>query len=204
MIIFRLIKGYECKVEELYSKKQITTKEYTACKNRIKTAFSLWENDKTQGRDGKIAELLLTPVHGNYNKNAVSPAGKVDCLVSDKSRSRKVEIKTNGGCVQGLLDAYANGDRNTLVIYTIAHGGNSLAPATYITPRIASIEEFINFYNDNGRKSSTKGAGKPREDKKAMIQWIVKRWRLNVENLGIEYNPFKRYSIVNGTVQAVD
>lgn len=204
MIINRLIRGYECKVEELYSKKQITTKEYTACKNRIKTAFSLWENDKTQGRDGKIAELLLTPVHGNYNKNTVSPAGKVDCLVSDKSRSRKVEIKTNGGCVQGLLDAYANGDRNTLVIYTIAHGGNSLAPATYTTPRIASIEEFINFYNENGRKSSTKGAGKPREDKKAMIQWIVKRWRLNVENLGIEYNPFKRYTIVNGTVQAVD
>lgn len=204
MIIFRLIKGYECKVEELYSKKQITTKEYTACKNRIKTAFSLWENDKTQGRDGKIAELLLTPVHGNYNKNAVSPAGKVDCLVSDKSRSRKVEIKTNGGCVQGLLDAYANGDRNTLVIYTIAHGGNSLAPATYTTPRIASIGEFINFYEENGRKSSTKGAGKPREDKKAMIQWIVKRWRLNVENLGIEYNPFKRYTIANGTVQAVD
>lgn len=204
MIIFRLIKGYECKVEELYSKKQITTKEYTACKNRIKTAFSLWENDKTQGRDGKIAELLLTPVHGNYNKNAVSPAGKVDCLVSDKSRSRKVEVKTNGGCVQGLLDAYANGDRNTLVIYTIAHGGNSLAPATYTTPRIASIEEFINFYEENGKKSSTKGAGKPREDKKAMIQWIVKRWRLNVENLGIEYNPFKRYTIVNGTVQAVE
>lgn len=204
MIIYRLIKGYECKVEELYSKKQITAKEYTACENRIKTAFSLWENDKTQGRDGKIAELLLTPVHGNYNKNAVSPAGKVDCLVSDKSRSRKVEIKTNGGCVQGLLDAYANGDRNTLVIYTIAHGGNSLAPATYTTPRIASIEEFINFYNENGKKSSTKGAGKPRDDKKAMIQWIVKRWRLNVENLGIEYNPFKRYTIVNGTVQAVD
>lgn len=204
MIIYRLIKGYECKVEELYSKKQITAKEYTACENRIKTAFSLWENDKTQGRDGKIAELLLTPVHGNYNKNAVSPAGKVDCLVSDKSRSRKVEIKTNGGCVQGLLDAYANGDRNTLVIYTIAHGGNSLAPATYTTPRIASIEEFINFYNENGKKSSTKGAGKPRDDKKAMIQWIVKRWRLNVENLGIEYNPFKRYTIVNGTVQAVE
>lgn len=204
MIIFRLIKGYECKVEELYSKKQITTKEYTACKNRIKTAFSLWENDKTQGRDGKIAELLLTPVHGNYNKNAVSPAGKVDCLVSDKSRSRKVEIKTNGGCVQGLLDAYNNGDRNTLVVYQIAHGGNSIAPATYTMPRIATIEEFINFYNDNGRKSSTKGAGKPREDKKAMIQWIVKRWRLNVENLGIEYNPFKRYTIVNGTVQAVE
>lgn len=204
MIINRLIRGYECKVEELYSEKQITTKEYTACKNRIKTAFSLWENDKTQGRDGKIAELLLTPVHGNYNKNAVSPAGKVDCLVSDKSRSRKVEIKTNGGCVQGLLDAYANGDRNTLVIYTIAHGGNSLAPATYTTPRIASIEEFINFYEENGKKSSTKGAGKARDDKKAMIQWIVKRWRLNVENLGIEYNPFKRYTIVNGTVQAVD
>lgn len=204
MIINRLIRGYECKVEELYSKKQITAKEYTACKNRIKTAFSLWENDKTQGRDGKIAELLLTPVHGNYNKNAVSPAGKVDCLVSDKSRSRKVEIKTNGGCVQGLLDAYANGDRNTLVIYTIAHGGNSLAPATYTTPRIASIEEFINFYEENGKKSSTKGAGKARDDKKAMIQWIVKRWRLNVENLGIEYNPFKRYTIVNGTVQAVD
>lgn len=204
MIINRLIKGYECKVEELYSEKQITTKEYTACKNRIKTAFSLWENDKTQGRDGKIAELLLTPVHGNYNKNAVSPAGKVDCLVSDKSRSRKVEIKTNGGCVQGLLDAYANGDRNTLVIYTIAHGGNSLAPATYTTPRIASIEEFINFYEENGKKSSTKGAGKARDDKKAMIQWIVKRWRLNVENLGIEYNPFIRYTIVNGQAQAVE
>lgn len=204
MIINRLIKGYECKVEELYSEKQITTKEYTACKNRIKTAFSLWENDKTQGRDGKIAELLLTPVHGNYNKNAVSPAGKVDCLVSDKSRSRKVEIKTNGGCVQGLLDAYANGDRNTLVIYTIAHGGNSLAPATYTTPRIASIEEFINFYEENGKKSSTKGAGKVRDDKKAMIQWIVKRWRLNVENLGIEYNPFIRYTIVNGQAQAVE
>lgn len=204
MIINRLIRGYACKVEELYKEKKLTKMEYTACKNRIKAAFSLWENDKTQGRDGKIAELLLTPVHGNYNKNAVSPAGKVDCLVSDKSRSRKVEIKTNGGCVQGLLDAYANGDRNTLVIYTIAHGGNSLAPATYTTPRIASIEEFINFYNENGRKSSTKGAGKPRDDKKAMIQWIVKRWRLNIENLGIEYNPFKRYTIANGTVQAVE
>ena len=204
MIINRLIRGYECKVEEFYKEKKLTKTEYTACKNRIKAAFSLWENDKTQGRDGKIAELLLTPVHGNYNKNAVSPAGKVDCLASDKSRSRKVEIKTNGGCVQSLLDAYANGDRNTLVIYTIAHGGNSLAPATYTTPRIASIEEFINFYNENGRKSSTKGAGKPRDDKKAMIQWIVKRWRLNIENLGIEYNPFKRYTIANGTVQAVE
>lgn len=203
-MIMNTIQDYERKVNELYKEKKLTKAEYTACKNRIKTAFSLWENDKTQGRDGKIAELLLTPVHGNYNKNAVSPAGKVDCLVSDKSRSRKVEIKTNGGCVQGLLDAYANGDRNTLVIYTIAHGGNSLAPATYTTPRIATIEEFINFYNDNGKKSSTKGAGKPREDKKAMIQWIIKRWRLNVENLGIEYNPFKRYTIVNGTVQAVD
>lgn len=204
MIIYRLIKGYECKIEELYSEKQITRKEYTACKNRIKTAFSLWENDKTQGRDGKIAELLLTPVHGNYNKNAVSPAGKVDCFASYKNRSRKVEIKTNGGCVQGLLDAYANGDRNTLVIYTIAHGGNSLAPATYTTPRIASIAEFINFYNDNGKKSSTKGAGKARDDKKAMIQWIVKKWRLHIDELGIEYNPFQRYTIIDGHAQAVE
>lgn len=203
-MFIQTIQNYESKVEELYKAKQLTKTEYTACKNRIQTAFNLFENDKTQGRDGKIAELLLTPVHGNYNKDSVSPAGKADCLVSDKNRSRKVEIKTNGGCVQGLLDAYANGDRNTLVIYTIAHGGNSLAPATYTTPRIASIEEFINFYNENGKKSSTKGAGKPRDDKKAMIQWIVKRWRCNIENLGIPYNPFIRYTIVNGQAQAVD
>lgn len=203
-MMIKTIQDYESKVERLYNEKQITKTEYTACKNRIKTAFNLYEHDKTQGRDGKIAELLLTPVHGNYNKNAVSPAGKVDCLASDKSRSRKVEIKTNGGCVQSLLDAYANGDRNTLVIYTIAHGGNSLAPATYTTPRIASIEEFINFYNDNGKKSSTKGAGKPREDKKAMIQWIVKKWRLHIDELGIAYNPFIRYTIVNGRAQAVE
>ena len=203
-MMFKAIQEYANTVEALYKEKIITTKEYNACNNRIRTALYIYLNDKTQGRDGKIAEMLLTPVHGNYNKNAVSPAGKTDCLISDKIRSRKVEIKINGGCVQGLLDAYANGDRNTLVIYTIAHGGNSLAPATYTTPRIASIEEFINFYNDNGKKTSTKGAGKPRDDKKAMIQWVVKRWRLNIDNLGIEYNPFKRYTIVNGQVQAVD
>ena len=200
----KTIMDYEREVEELYKAKQLTKTEYSACRDRIQTAIQLFLHDTTQGRDGKIAEMLLTPAHGNYYKNAVSPAGKVDCLMSDKNRSRKVEIKINGGCVQGLLDAYENGDRNTLVIYTIAHGGNSLAPATYTTPRIASIEEFINFYNDNGKKSSTKGAGKPRDDKKAMIQWIVKRWRLNIENLGIEYNPFKRYTIVNGHVQAVE
>lgn len=203
-MMIKTIQDYENKVERLYNEKQITKTEYIACKNRIKTAFNLYEHDNTQGRDGKIAELLLTPVHGNYNKNAISPAGKTDCLMSDKSRSRKVEIKTNGGCVQGLLDAYANGDRNTLVIYTIAHGGNSLAPATYTTPRIASIDEFINFYAENGKKSSTKGAGKPREDKKAMIQWIVKRWRLHIDELGIAYNPFIRYTIVNGRAQAVE
>lgn len=203
-MMFKAIQEYANMVEVLYKEKIITTKEYNACNNRIKTALHIYLNDKTQGRDGKIAELLLTPVHGNYNKNAVSPAGKVDCLASDKSRSRKVEIKINGGCVQSLLDAYANGDRNTLVIYTIAHGGNSLAPATYTTPRIASIEEFINFYNDNGKKSSTKGAGKPREDKKAMIQWIVKKWRLHIDELGIAYNPFIRYTIVNGQARAVE
>ena len=203
-MMFKAICMYAKKVEELYTEKQISKKEYDACQRRIMSALYLRAYDHTQGKDGKIAELLLTPVHGNYNKDSVSPAGKVDCLASDKHRSRKVEIKINGGCVQGLLDAYANGDRNTLVIYTIAHGGNSLAPATYTTPRIASIEEFINFYNDNGKKSSTKGAGKPRDDKKAMIQWIVKKWRLNIENLGIEYNPFKRYTIVNGQAQAVD
>ena len=200
----KTIMDYERKVEELYKAKQLTKTEYSACRDRIHTAIQLYLHDTTQGRDGKIDEMLLTPAHGNYYKNAVSPAGKVDCLMSDKNRSRKVEIKINGGCVQGLLDAYANGDRNTLVIYTIAHGGNSLVPATYTTPRIASIEEFINFYNDNGKKSSTKGAGKPRDDKKAMIQWIVKKWRLNVENLGIEYNPFKRYTIVNGQAEAVE
>lgn len=203
-MMIKAIQNYEGKVDELYKAKQLNKVEYTACKNRIKSAFWLYEFDGTQGRDGKIAELLLTPVHGNYNKNTVSPAGKVDCLISDKSRSRKVEIKTNGGCVQGLLDAYANGDRNTLVIYTIAHGGNSLAPATYTTPRIASIEEFINFYNENGKKSSTKGAGKARDDKKAMIQWIVKKWRLHIDELGIAYNPFIRYTIVNGQAQAVE
>lgn len=203
-MMFQFIQEYADMVEVLYSEKQITTKEYNACNNRIKTALYLYLNDRTQGRDGKIAEMLLTPVHGNYNKTTVSPAGKVDCLASDKIRSRKVEVKINGGCVQGLLDAYDNGDRNTLVIYTIAHGGNALAPATYTTPRIASIEEFIDFYNENGKKSSTKGAGKPRDDKKAMIQWIVKRWRLNVDNLGIEYSPFKRYTIVNGQAQAVE
>ncbi len=203
-MFIKTIQSYESKVEELYKAKQLTKTEYTACQKRIKSAFYLYEFDNTQGKDGKIAELLLTPVHGNYNKSTVSPAGKVDCLASDKHRSRKVEIKTNGGCVQGLLDAYENGDRNTLVIYTIAHGGNSLAPATYTTPRIASIEDFINFYNENGKKSSTKGAGKPRDDKKAMIQWIVKKWRLNIDNLGIEYNPFKRYTIVDGHAQAVE
>lgn len=203
-MMIKTIQDYENKVEELYKEKKLTKVEYTACQKRIKSAFNLFENDKTQGRDGKITELLLTPVHGNYNKNAVSPAGKADCFVSDKSRSRKVEIKTNGGCVQGLLDAYANGDRNTLVIYTIAHGGNSLAPATYTTPRIASIQEFINFYNENGKKSSTKGAGKARDDKKAMIQWIVKKWRLHIDELGIAYNPFIRYTIVNGKAQAVE
>lgn len=203
-MMFKAIQEYANMVEVLYKEKIITTKEYNACNNRIKTALYIYLNDKTQGRDGKIAEMLLTPVHGNYNKNAVSPAGKVDCLASDKSRSRKVEIKINGGCVQSLLDAYANGDRNTLVIYTIAHGGNSLAPATYTTPRIASIEEFINFYNDNGKKSSTKGAGKPRDDKKAMIQWIVKKWRLHIDELGIAYNPFIRYTIVNGQARAVE
>ena len=202
--MFKFIQDYANMVETLYKEKAITKKEYNACNNRIKTALYLYLNDKTQGRDGKIAELLLTPVHGNYNKDSVSPAGKVDCLASDKNRSRKVEIKINGGCVQGLLDAYANGDRNTLVIYTIAHGGNSLAPATYTTPRIASIEDFINFYNENGKKSSTKGAGKPRDDKKAMIQWVVKKWRLHIDELGIEYNPFLRYTIVNGQAQAVD
>ena len=202
--MFKFIQEYANKVEELYNEKQITKTEYNACKNRIQNARYLYAFDNTQGKDGKIAELLLTPVHGNYNKDSVSPAGKVDCLASDKHRSRKVEIKINGGCVQGLLDAYANGDRNTLVIYTIAHGGNSLAPATYTTPRIASIEEFINFYNENGKKASTKGAGKPREDKKAMIQWVVKKWRLHIDELGIEYNPFKRYTIVNGQAQAVD
>lgn len=200
----KIIMDYEREVEELYKSKQLTKTEYSACRNRIQTAIQLFLHDTTQGRDGKIAEMLLTPAHGNYYKNAVSPAGKVDCLMSDKSRSRKVEIKINGGCVQGLIDAYNNGDRNTLVIYTIAHGGNALAPATYTTPRIASIEEFINFYNENGKKSSTKGAGKPREDKKAMIQWIVKKWRLHIDELGIEYKPFKRYTIVNGKVQAVD
>lgn len=203
-MMFKAICMYAKEVERLYNEKQISKREYDACQKRIMSALYLRAYDHTQGKDGKIAELLLTPVHGNYNKDSVSPAGKVDCLASDKHRSRKVEIKINGGCVQGLLDAYANGDRNTLVIYTIAHGGNSLAPATYTTPRIASIEEFIDFYNENGKKSSTKGAGKPRDDKKAMIQWIVKRWRLNVDNLGIEYNPFKRYTIVNGQAQAVD
>lgn len=203
-MMFKFIQDYANMIEVVYKEKTITTKEYTACKNRIKTAFNLYEHDNTQGRDGKIAELLLTPVHGNYNKNTVSPAGKADCLASDKIRSRKVEIKINGGCVQGLLDAYANGDRNTLVIYTIAHGGNSLAPATYTTPRIASIDEFINFYEENGKKTSTKGAGKPRDDKKAMIQWIVKRWRLHIDELGIAYNPFIRYTIVNGQAQAVE
>ena len=203
-MMFKAICMYAKEVERLYNEKQISKREYDACQKRIMSALYLRAYDHTQGKDGKIAELLLTPVHGNYNKDSVSPAGKVDCLASDKHRSRKVEIKINGGCVQGLLDAYANGDRNTLVIYTIAHGGNSLAPATYTTPRIASIEEFIDFYNENGKKSSTKGAGKPRDDKKAMIQWIVKRWRLNIDNLGIEYNPFKRYTIVNGQAQAVE
>ena len=202
--MFKAICMYAKEVEKLYNEKQISKREYDACQKRIMSALYLRAYDHTQGKDGKIAELLLTPVHGNYNKDSVSPAGKVDCLASDKHRSRKVEIKINGGCVQGLLDAYANGDRNTLVIYTIAHGGNSLAPATYTTPRIASIEEFIDFYNDNGKKSSTKGAGKPRDDKKAMIQWIVKKWRLHIDELGIEYNPFKRYTIVNGHAQAVD
>ena len=203
-MMFKAICMYAKEVEKLYNEKQISKREYDACQKRIMSALYLRAYDHTQGKDGKIAELLLTPVHGNYNKDSVSPAGKVDCLASDKHRSRKVEIKINGGCVQGLLDAYANGDRNTLVIYTIAHGGNSLAPATYTTPRIASIEEFIDFYNENGKKSSTKGAGKPRDDKKAMIQWIVKKWRLNIDNLGIEYNPFKRYTIVNGQAQAVE
>lgn len=202
--MFKAICMYAKEVEKLYNEKQISKREYDACQKRIMNALYLRAYDHTQGKDGKIAELLLTPVHGNYNKDSVSPAGKVDCLASDKHRSRKVEIKINGGCVQGLLDAYANGDRNTLVIYTIAHGGNSLAPATYTTPRIASIEEFIDFYNENGKKSSTKGAGKPRDDKKAMIQWIVKKWRLNIDSLGIEYSPFKRYTIVNGQAQAVD
>ena len=203
-MMFKAICMYAKEVEKLYNEKQISKREYDACQKRITSALYLRAYDNTQGKDGKIAELLLTPVHGNYNKDSVSPAGKVDCLASDKHRSRKVEIKINGGCVQGLLDAYANGDRNTLVIYTIAHGGNSLAPATYTTPRIASIEEFINFYNENGKKSSTKGAGKPRDDKKAMIQWIVKKWRLHIDELGIEYNPFKRYTIVNGQAQAVE
>ena len=203
-MMFKAICMYAKEVERLYNEKQISKREYDACQKRIMSALYLRAYDHTQGKDGKIAELLLTPVHGNYNKDSVSPAGKVDCLASDKHRSRKVEIKINGGCVQGLLDAYNNGDRNTLVIYTIAHGGNSLAPATYTTPRIASIEEFINFYNENGKKSSTKGAGKPRDDKKAMIQWIVKKWRLHTDELGIEYNPFKRYTIVNGQAQAVD
>ena len=203
-MMFKAIQEYANIVEVLHDEKIITNKEYNACNNRIRTALYLYLNDKTQGRDGKIAEMLLTPVHGNYNKNTVSPAGKTDCLASDKNRSRKVEIKINGGCVQGLIDAYNNGDRNTLVIYTIAHGGNSLAPATYTTPRIASIEEFINFYNENGKKSSTKGAGKPRDDKKAMIQWMVKKWRLHIDELGIEYNPVLRYTIVNGNAQADD
>ena len=203
-MMFNFIQEYANTVEALYKEKIITTKEYNACNNRIRTALYIYLNDRTQGRDGKIAEMLLTPVHGNYNKTTVSPAGKVDCLVSDKIRSRKVEVKINGGCVQGLIDAYNNGDRNTLVIYTIAHGGNALAPATYTMPRIASIQDFIEFYNENGKKTSTKGAGKPRDDKKAMIQWIVKRWRLNIDSLGIEYNPFKRYRIVNGQAQAVD
>ena len=203
-MMFKAICMYAKEVEKLYNEKQISKREYDACQKRIMNALYLRAYDHTQGKDGKIAELLLTPVHGNYNKDSVSPAGKVDCLISDKVRSRKVEVKINGGCVQGLIDAYNNGDRNTLVIYTIAHGGNSIAPATYTTPRIASIEEFINFYNDNGKKSSTKGAGKPRNDKKAMIQWIVKKWRLHIDELGIEYNPFKRYTIVNGQVQAVD
>ena len=202
--MFKAICMYAKEVERLYNEKQISKREYDACQRRIMNALYLRAYDHTQGKDGKIAELLLTPVHGNYNKDTVSPAGKVDCLASDKHRSRKVEIKINGGCVQGLIDAYNNGDRNTLVIYTIAHGGNSLAPATYTTPRIASIEEFIEFYNNNGKKSSTKGAGKPRDDKKAMIQWIVKKWRLHIDELGIEYNPFKRYTIVNGKAQAVD
>ena len=203
-MMFKAICMYAKEVERLYNEKQISKREYDACQKRIMSALYLRAYDHTQGKDGKIAELLLTPVHGNYNKDRVSPAGKVDCLASDKHRSRKVEIKINGGCVQGLLDAYTNGDRNTLVIYTIAHGGNSLAPATYTTPRIASIEEFIEFYNSNGKKASTKGAGKPRDDKKAMIQWIVKKWRLHIDELGIEYNPFKRYTIVNGQAKAVD
>ena len=203
-MMFQFIQEYADAVEVLYSEKAITKKEYNACNNRIKTALYLYLNDRTQGRDGKIAEMLLTPVHGNYNKTTVSPAGKVDCLASDKIRSRKVEVKINGGCVQGLIDAYNNGDRNTLVIYTIAHGGNSIAPATYTMPRIASIQDFIEFYNENGKKSSTKGAGKPRDDKKAMIQWIVKKWRLHIDELGIEYNPFKRYTIIDGHAQAVD
>ena len=203
-MMFKAICIYAKEVEKLYNEKQISKKEYDACQRRIMSALYLRAYDHTQGKDGKIAELLLTPVHGNYNKDSVSPAGKVDCLASDKHRSRKVEIKINGGCVQGLIDAYNNGDRNTLVIYTIAHGGNSLAPATYTTPRIASIEEFIEFYNNNGKKASTKGAGKPRDDKKAMIQWIVKKWRLHIDELGIEYSPFQRYTIVNGQVQAVE
>ena len=203
-MIFKAIQEYAKIVEALHDKKQITSKEYDACNKRITTALYLYLNDRTQGRDGKIAEMLLTPVHGNYYKNAVSPAGKVDCLMSDRNRSRKVEVKINGGCVQGLIDAYNNGDRNTLVIYTIAHGGNALAPATYTMPRIASIEDFIEFYNENGKKTSTKGAGKPRDDKKAMVQWVVKKWRLHIDDLGIEYNPFKRYTIIDGHAQAVE
>ena len=115
-MMFNFIQEYANMVEAVYNEKQITKKEYNACNKRITTALYLYLNDKTQGRDGKIAEMLLTPVHGNYNKDTVSPAGKADCLASDKHRSRKVEIKINGGCVQGLLDAYTNGDRNTLVI----------------------------------------------------------------------------------------
>ena len=102
-MMFQFTCMYAKKVEALYSEKQISKKEYDACQRRIMSALYLRAYDHTQGKDGKIAELLLTPVHGNYNKDSVSPAGKVDCLMSDKNRSRKVEIKINGGCVQGLM-----------------------------------------------------------------------------------------------------
>lgn len=171
----------------------------SAALERVKAARRIYATDSSSGRDGKIRELLCVPINGNFGKTDVSPAGAPDALLSDKKRSRIVEVKSNGGCLEDIYSL----PPTAFVVYTIGHAGNKIFPATDIPPYIFTVQDFLLAVQAcNAEKKTTCGKNSSREKKKRMIQWGLKAWRTGTYTAwGVPYDAFRRYTVADGHAQ---
>jgi len=162
---------------------------------RLATAKRIISNERDDGRFGKLFELLF--VGDTSHKSKVAKQGKIDGYFWLNGKRHKVEYKTNGGRIGGLLRMVKPDTEYIIYIMdfttrTYTNKDGSIGGGKHYTSRacIFKVSDFLKLLDHlNATKTLTKEG-----IKEPAVQGDSAKLCKNLWDYPVEFNPDNRYT----------